>query len=76
MVLREVIMEKMISVKPKSGGSVLVNTPSRSIEIKGVMEVQKSIYEKYLVGLVDIVIPAPEKIVVKKRENKETVGGE
>lgn len=68
-------MEK-IRVTPKSSGSVLVNTPTRTIEIKGVMEVEKVVYEKYLVGLVDIVVPVVEKPVSRKRESKEMVGGE
>ncbi len=67
---------EFIRVTPKGGGSVTVNTPSVSISIKGVTEVQKALYEKYLVGLVDIVVPTPEKTIVKKRENKEMVGGE
>jgi len=67
-------MTETIKVRPKSGGSVRINTPSRSIVITGVTEVTKDVYDNYLVDLVDVVV-APEKHVYRKREIKETLDG-
>lgn len=68
-------MIETIRVQPKGSGSLRINTPTQSIMIDGVTEVDKGIYNKYLIGLVDIVFPTPEKVVVRKREIKEKFGG-